>query len=314
MSGWVIEHKRAAMIEDIYQDDRVPVDAYRPTFVKSLFMVPIRETAPLGAIGNYWAIHHQPSQEDMALLQALAHSTAIAIENVTLYNELELRVKLRTIELEAINKELESFSYAVSHDLRAPLRRIKGFSQVLLEDNATQLDQTGKAHLSHICEGTDNMSALIDDMLALSHVSQQTLNYHTLDLTQMAHHILDELQQSSPSRQVNVTITEGLSAYADHALINIMLVNLLNNAWKFTQKKEKASIEMGQKQENGETVFFIRDNGAGFDMAYQEKLFTAFQRLHSSKDFEGTGIGLATVARVIAKHAGKIWRLDSQIT
>lgn len=221
---------------------------------------------------------------------------------------LEELVRERTIKLEASNTELEAFSYSASHDLRAPLRSIEGFSHALLEDYKDQLDTQGKDYLRRIKVATRRMADLIEDMLQLSRITRLGMNIEEVDLTSIARSVISDLQKSHPERNVQVKIAEGLEDKADLRLARIVLDNLLGNAWKFTEKQEKASIEFGLwKADNGKKVYFVRDNGAGFDMAYSDKLFAPFQRLHADDEFPGTGIGLATVRRIINRHGGKIW-------
>jgi len=222
-------------------------------------------------------------------------------------DEMEQRVIARTVQLEAANKELESFSYSVSHDLRAPLRGIDGFSQALLEDYDDRLDAQGKSYLQRVRAASQRMAELIDDMLSLSRVSRGEMKSETVDLGALAQNIAAELQNVDRRRQVEFTIAAGLLAKGDARLLRVVLENLLRNAWKFTGKNSTAKIEVGVDRQNGQPVYFVRDDGAGFDMAYAEKLFGAFQRLHSSTEFQGTGIGLATVQRVIRRHGGRVW-------
>lgn len=228
-----------------------------------------------------------------------------------LNSELEQRVKDRTSQLEIANKELESFSYSVSHDLRTPLRAIDGFSQALLEDYEAQLDKDGKDYLVRVRAAAQRMGELIDDMLKLSRVTRAEMNYRSVDLSTMATQTLQQLQEDEPQREIDVFITSGLTADCDTHLIKIALTNLLHNAWKYSSKVSRARIEFGLRQHQGEPVFFIQDNGVGFDMAYADKLFGAFQRLHAVNDFPGSGIGLATVKRVISRHGGKVWAESS---
>ncbi|TXH37022.1 MAG: PAS domain-containing sensor histidine kinase [Rhodospirillaceae bacterium] len=208
-------------------------------------------------------------------------------------------------ELAALNKELETFSYSVSHDLRAPLRAIDGFSQALEEDYGDVLEDRAKQYLSRVRQATQRMDLLIDDMLELSRVARADVVKRNVDLSEMATDILKQLAEDG--RQVDVRVQAVRPANADPRLIRIALENLLNNAWKFTRKTDAPRIEFGQIEEDGQVVYFVRDNGAGFDMAYAQRLFGAFQRLHDAKDYPGTGIGLATVQRVMAKHGGRIW-------
>jgi len=224
-----------------------------------------------------------------------------------LNEELEQRVLERTAQLEAANKEMEAFSYSVSHDLRAPLRGIDGFSRALQEDYGDRLDAEGQHCLDRVRHGARQMGLLIEDLLALSRVGRGGLNRRPLDLSVLIRKVLEELTQSDPTREIKVVVAPDLFASGDPGLIHIALENLLANAWKFTRKNPDACIECGTLRQGTENVFFIRDNGAGFEMAYADKLFNAFQRLHSAADFEGTGIGLAIVQRILQRHGGRIW-------
>ena len=308
ISGWAMLNRQHAVIEDIYADPRIPADAYRPTFVKSLVMVPIRTESPIGAIGNYWATRHLATEEEVRALQALADSTSIAIENVMLYTGLDETVRARTAELEAANRDLESFSYSVSHDLRAPLRAIEGFSQLLFTEQAHKLDGTALNYLHRILGSTKRMSQLIEDLLNLASLGRVALRPSTVDLSALAREIFDELSASSPRTQVKLFIDGQISAKGDPGLLRIALQNLFSNAWKYTSKRIEARIEFGRTTgEKGECIYHVRDNGAGFDPQYADRLFGVFQRLHAQSEFPGTGVGLATVQRIIHRHGGRIW-------
>jgi PAS domain S-box-containing protein len=224
-----------------------------------------------------------------------------------LNEELEQRVVERTVQLQAVNKELEAFAYSVSHDLRAPLRSIDGFSQVLLEDYTDKLDDEGKNHLQRVRSASQRMAQLIDDLLNLSRLTRGKMRYETVDLSALAQTIAMGLQQSQPERNVEFTIAPGLVAKGDAHFLRVALENLLGNSWKFAKKRGRTRIEFGYDETNGQPAYFVRDNGVGFDMAYADKLFGAFQRLHSHSEFEGAGIGLATVQRIIHRHGGNIW-------
>ena len=217
------------------------------------------------------------------------------------------KMQMANQQLKSANQELEAFSYSVSHDLRAPLRSIDGFSQALLEDSADQLDDQAKDYLNRVRTATKHMGHLIDDMLTLSHVTRTEMRRQTVDLSALVADVLAEFQKSEPQRQVDLRIESGLLAEGDAQLLRVALVNLLGNAWKFTGKMTNAKIEFGALcNTGGMTEFFIRDNGVGFDMAYADKLFGAFQRLHSTREFPGTGIGLATVQRIVHRHGGQV--------
>lgn len=224
------------------------------------------------------------------------------------HDELERRVLERTAELQTANKELESFSYSVSHDLRTPLRTIDGFSAALLEDLGDKLDESGRDNLNRVRKATRRMGELIDDMLTLSRLARQEMARGPVDLTAMGRAILDDLRRGEPGRKVDVVVAEDLKVEADSRLLRAVMENLLGNAWKFTAKKDPGRVELGSfLQEDGAHVFFVKDNGAGFNMTYAHKLFGAFQRLHDAAEFPGTGVGLATVARVIQRHGGRVW-------
>lgn len=223
------------------------------------------------------------------------------------YATLERRVAERTAQLEATSKELEAFSYSVSHDLRAPLRAIDGFSRIVMEDHAPALDQGGREHLERIRAAAQRMALLIDDLLNLSRLSRAELRREPVDLTGLAHDIATELRRSEPERKIEFVVADGMRAVGDPHLLRAALQNLLGNAWKFTGRRDRARVEVGTLHQNGERTYFIRDNGAGFDMSYAGKLFGAFQRLHGTADFPGTGIGLATVQRIIHRHGGRVW-------
>ena len=219
----------------------------------------------------------------------------------------EGRLKHTNALLRATNRELEAFSYSVSHDLRSPLRGIDGFSQALLEDHAAQLDDAGKRLLDRVRAAVQRMGLLIDDLLNLSRLTRTELERRNIDLSQLARAIADELHGPQAGRAVEFSILPGLQANGDPRLVRVVLQNLLANSYKFTSKRADARIEFGRTNENGKSAFFVRDNGAGFDPEYSGRLFGAFQRLHTASEFPGTGIGLATVQRIIHLHGGDIW-------
>lgn len=216
-------------------------------------------------------------------------------------------LRRHTAQLEAANAELDAFAYSVSHDLRAPLRSIDGFSQALLEDYAGRLDETGQNYLQRVRAATQRMAALIDDLLNLSRVTRSEMVIGTVDVSTLARQLAGELASGDPERKVDVVIAPGLEARADEGLLRVVLQNLIGNAWKFTSKRGDARIEVGMVAANGERAYYVRDNGAGFDMAYAPKLFGAFQRLHRATEFPGTGVGLATVQRIVHRHGGRVW-------
>jgi light-regulated signal transduction histidine kinase (bacteriophytochrome) len=221
--------------------------------------------------------------------------------------ELNQGLRQTIIELRAVNRELEAFSYSVSHDLRAPLRSIDGFSQALLEDCQEQLDTLGQDYLRRIRAASQRMGHLIDDLLTLSRVTRSDMNRETVDLSRLASQICTELQMRQPDRPVEFEVQPGLVVEGDRNLLQVVLENLLNNAWKFTSHHTQAKIQFGKVEDSPIPVYYVRDDGAGFDMAYSDKLFSPFQRLHSMTDFPGNGIGLATVQRIVRRHGGRAW-------
>lgn len=244
------------------------------------------------------------AREYQALLARLRASFA------ELHNEeqrLRDMVEERTQELQEANRELQAFSYSVSHDLRAPLRAIGGFSRALLEDYETSLDETAKDYLKRICRGANRMGQLIDDLLLLSRVTRQALKRDRVDLSLIAKQVMSQLQSNDSQRRVELVSSDVPEARGDAKLLRVLLENLIGNAWKYSAGKQQARIEFGADVSQQGTVYFVRDNGAGFDMRYVDKLFGVFQRLHRDEEFEGTGIGLATVQRIVNRHGGRVW-------
>lgn len=219
----------------------------------------------------------------------------------------EEEIRIQNAQLEAANKELEAFSYSVSHDLRAPLRAIDGFSMALEEDCQSKLEPQEKEHLARIRAATARMGQLIEDVLKLARIARAEIVRDHVDLSRLAQEIASNLQVCTPERKAVFAITPGLIVEGDRLLLRVVLENLLDNAWKFTSKQPQAQIELGAQEQNSKKVYFVRDNGAGFDTQYAKKLFGVFQRLHRESEYPGTGVGLATVQRIIHRHGGRIW-------
>jgi signal transduction histidine kinase len=248
--------------------------------------------------------------DDLALLQLLASQTVIVLEHRRLFEEvhdLNRALERNVSELRALNDELGAFAYSVSHDLRAPLRSIDGFSQILLEDKGAALGEDGRQHLDRVRAAATRMGTLIDDMLLLSRLTRDEMSPRRVDLTTLARSVVDDLRAREPQRRVEFETNGALSATCDERLLRVALTNLLGNSWKFTRAREPAHVSFGGETHDGETVFFVKDDGVGFDMRYADKLFGAFQRLHNTSEFEGSGIGLATVQRIVHRHGGRVW-------
>lgn len=241
--------------------------------------------------------------EDEVFVAHLASITSLAVQHIQARNEVEQQA----VELESANKELESFAYSVSHDLRTPLRTLDGFSEMVILEYGDKLDETGKGYLNRIRKAGQTMSRLTEDILKLSRITRAEMHKDKVNLSEIASSIASELKAAQPGRKGEFSIAPDLIVNGDKALLQILLRNLLENSWKYTGKCPNTRIEMGINRQDGKMVYFIKDNGVGFDMQYKDKLFQPFQRLHTSKDYPGTGIGLATAQRVIRRHGGDIW-------
>jgi signal transduction histidine kinase/DNA-binding response OmpR family regulator len=307
ISGWVMLNRQAVVIEDIYADDRIPMDAYRRTFVQSLAMVPIRSAAPIGAIGVYWATKRSPQPHEVKLLQALADSASIAMENVQLYRNLEQKVADRTARLKMLNAELETYSDSVSHDLRAPLRHIGGYLEMIRDDQGNALTDSSRRHLAVIADAARRMETLIEDLLEFSRMGRTELHHARVNMNRLVEEVRQELLPETKNRAILWDIGDLPEMNVDRALVKQVWSNLIGNALKYTRQRPRAEIRVGGVAGEGESIFFVEDNGVGFDMQDASKLFGAFQRLHRQDEFEGSGIGLANVRRIVERHGGRTW-------
>lgn len=308
ISGWAMLNKKNVVIPDIYSDERIPVAAYEPTFVKSLVMVPIRTVDPIGAIGVYWSSWHKAPQREVEILQSLADITAVAMENERIYRELEDRVKERTYELEIANKQIEAFSYSVSHDLRSPLAGIIGLADVLKDQYGHLMNNDGKEMVDLIMQTASDMGLLIEDLLLFFMAGNNTLQVEEVAMKDMAFNAFQILKkEESGNRAIRLEIEDLPGILGDASLLKHVWVNLLGNAIKYSRKKNETIISVGFEETDTAVTFFVKDNGDGFDMKHYQKLFTPFQRLHSDKEFNGTGIGLSIVEKIITRCGGKLW-------
>lgn len=307
ISGWVMQNRQAVIIEDVYADDLIHHENYRSTFVRSLAIAPIRLNNPLGAIGVYWRTIFAPSTIELQLLQTLADAAAKAVENVQLIEGLERTISDRTADLQAVNRELEAFTYSVSHDLRAPLRHMDGFAEVLMNKHSDQLNEEALRYLNTIVSSARKMGTLIDDLLRFSRTGRSELNKSFIDMNKIIDEVLLQIKPAIKDRTIEWKIESLPHCFCDQNLMSLVWTNLIENAVKYTRKKAKAVIIIGHRKEETETVYYIKDNGIGFDMKYAQKLFGVFQRMHSSSEFEGSGVGLANVRKIILRHGGKTW-------
>jgi K+-sensing histidine kinase KdpD len=308
VSGWVMAHRQAARVEDIAEDARIPYETYEPTFVKSLLVLPIGVDTAVGAIGIYWAVRHAATEMEMELIQALAVSIAGALENVKIHRTLHDQLAERTHRLEGVSRELETFSYSVAHDLQAPLRHITAYSGLILETTSGAIDDESRGWLGRIQASAAHMKEMIDALLGLAAYQRMNLTPVFVDLSTLAREQAEVLRLADLQRHVEFEIESGLVVHADESLMRTVIQTLMGNAWKFTAACGCARIRVGSsRRPDGGQVYFVGDNGVGFDMRYSSKLFTPFQRMHAAKDFPGLGIGLAAVRRIIHRHGGSIW-------
>jgi signal transduction histidine kinase len=305
-----VDQHAFATSEDPSSGRRLP-ESYRNVGTRVALAAPITVgTRRLGVVAILVKRRSTFVDDDLALLQLLADQAGVVLEHRRLFAEvqgLNQALERNLSEVRALNEELGAFAYAVSHDLRAPLRSIDGFSQILLEDKGPVLGEDGRGHLERVRGAATRMGNLIDDMLLLSRLTRDDMHTASVDLSALARVVVDELRAREPDRSVEFQANGALPAQGDERLLRVALTNLIGNSWKFTRQREPAHISFGGETRDGQPTYFVKDDGVGFDMRYAQKLFGAFQRLHSTKDFEGSGVGLATVQRIIHRHGGRVW-------
>lgn len=306
ISGWCMIHKKIVKIKDVFKDPRIPQDAYRPTFVRSLCMVPIRSESPIGAIGCYWSTEHEPSDVEVKLLKILANCSATALENLELRNAVGRR-EAEKDSLTDRQRELEFQLHSMAHDLKNPLSTMMGFAE-LLQCNPNLSPEKKENYASTILATGQRLNRQIEKMLALYRLSNKKICSRTVDLTKISHEVIDALRHQVSTERFEVSIESNMQALGEPDLVRNVIENLVSNAIKYSQKKKLTSIVIGISSLNEtEIVFFVRDQGAGFDPAKAGDLFRPLTRLHEQAMFKGTGLGLASVARIIQGHGGRAW-------
>jgi signal transduction histidine kinase len=313
VSGWVMQNARSIVIPDIYLDPRVPADAYRPTFVKSLVMVPIRSAAPIGAIGSYWARTRQPTEEEVTILQSLADTTSVAMENVQLYEGLQNKIRNVTTLNSALaqqNAELERFAYICSHDMHEPVRMMNSYSMLLQEASAGQLDEMGDKYLRFVRQNAERLQAMIEQILNFSRVGREEIASETIDCNRLVAGVLDDFEPTIQESGARIECGELPVMTASPLLLRTLFHNLIGNALKFRQagRTPQISIDVAEAQTAGSPAwrFSVRDNGIGIDEQFRDKVFAMFQRIHLKEEYPGTAIGLSICKKFIELCGGSI--------
>lgn len=310
ISGWAMLNKQSVVIEDIYSDDRIPIEAYKSTFVRSLAIAPIRMNDPLGAVGAYWARNYSPTEVEVKLLNTLADAASKAVENVQLIEGLEQKISERTSQLQAVNKELETFTYSVSHDLKAPLRGIDGYSKLLEDLYGQNLNEEASHFIRTIRKSTLQMNQLIEDLLNYSRLERSQFRDEPINLRLFTEKIVKLYHNELEGFSVQVSVPE-IVARGDSSGLTISFRNLIENAIKFSRNSSSPTIEIGSIERPETCILFVKDNGVGFDMKYHNRIFEIFQRLHRAEDFPGTGIGLAMVNKAVQRMGARVWAESS---
>ena len=299
ISGWSMIHGETVLIRDIYIDPRIPHDAYRPTFVKSLCMTPIRPEKAIGAIGTYWANTHSPTEEEVKVLQILSNSTAVALENIEL--------KKAVLSQDFKNKELEVAMFALAHDLRTPICAMTSLADILRVHLRPYLNSTTDEFLDLLMKTGHQASSQIERILSLYRATNGKIEKSQVDISVIAKDILNQMRLRFPEHRISATVQDGLKTFADQRLIHMVMENLISNAIKYSSRKPEICIEVGRTSiDSQHTQFFVRDNGEGFDSADAHRLFKPLGRLHREEEFNGTGLGLASVAKIVELHGGQV--------
>ncbi|WP_414661722.1 sensor histidine kinase [Horticoccus sp. 23ND18S-11] len=304
LEGWAIVHRAAAVVEDIATDPRIDPATYRLTSIKSMAAVPIGRETPTGAIGVSWSASHAATEPELQLLHALADAAAVALADLEIHDELQRLGRNRSEELAFVSRELETFSFTVSHDLRAPVRAIEAYAELMLDPRTGAAEARG--YINRIRNSAQQMNTLLDETLKLARISSAALNRGRVDLSALVAEIAISMRAREPRREVHVSVAPGFVVDADPELLRIVVEQLIDNAWKFTARAAKAEIHFGRTEGPAEPEFFLRDNGVGFETETAHHLFEPFQRFHAATEFKGHGVGLATVRRILAKHGGRI--------
>jgi len=302
ISGWAMAHKQAVAIEDIYQDERIPLDAYRVTFIKSLAMVPIRRSNPIGAIGFYWSQQHRATTEELNLLQTIADSVSIAMENVSLYSELQSKVK----DLQDSNHELGRFAWIASHDLQEPLRTITTQVELLARRYQSQLDARGKGYIDTAIGSARRLQHLVEDLLVHSRV-EHSEHFKPIVLTETIREVLRDMHMAIMESGAQVSYDKLPWIWGEQVMIHRLFQNLIHNAIKFRRPGSVPEVHIGCTREEGTWHFTVRDNGIGIEADQSARIFGLFQRVHTQTVYAGSGIGLATCKKIVELHHGRIW-------
>ena len=317
ISGWAMLNRKTVYIEDIYQDPRIPHDAYRPTFVKSLCMMPIRTASPIGAIGCYWSSHYTPTEHEIRRLQALANNTAIALENLELRKSV-LEGDSRNKNLESSQQKLELAIQSIVHDLRNPISAMLAFSSLLenhfSDDSASfKTDERAKQYFTSLFASGLRANQMLSQILSFYKVAHRKLSKQLVDMEIIGRELEMQLRTINPNRSVEFKFDGDMIGYAGPIMIRLVIENLISNAFKYSQHKTNTLIHFGKSENTDKfNTFFVKDNGVGFDPQYTHKLFTPMVRLHDETEFEGTGLGLASVAQIINSHGGEV-RAEGQV-